>query len=189
MYDIIAIMGEAGSGKDSIMQGVLKQCPTLHEIVSCTSRPIREGEQEGVNYHYYSPTDFSTKIFKNEMLEYTIFNGWFYGTGFDSVEEDKLNIGVFNPEGIHKLLQRKDCNLKIFYVRASPKNRLLRQLNRESDPDVAEIVRRFKTDTEDFESFDFEYTEIPNNTWEEFENGIIKILTEAGIESPKDKID
>ena len=53
MYKVIALIGEAGSGKDTIMQGILIRCPTqFHEIISCTTRPIREGEKDGVNYHF-----------------------------------------------------------------------------------------------------------------------------------------
>ena len=58
MYKIIAIMGEAGTGKDTLMQRVLTADPTLHEIISCTTRPKREGEYEGVNYFYYTPERF-----------------------------------------------------------------------------------------------------------------------------------
>ena len=55
MYKIIAIMGEAGTGKDSLMQEILKLKPEFHEIISCTTRPMRQGEAEGVNYYYYTP--------------------------------------------------------------------------------------------------------------------------------------
>jgi guanylate kinase len=41
---IVALIGESGSGKDTFMQEVLKLRPDLHEIISCTTRPIREGE-------------------------------------------------------------------------------------------------------------------------------------------------
>jgi guanylate kinase len=41
MYKIIAIMGEAGTGKNSLMQEILKLKPELHEIISCTTRPMR----------------------------------------------------------------------------------------------------------------------------------------------------
>ena len=53
-YKMIALIGQAGAGKDSIMREVVKRCPGLHEIVSCTTRPMREGEKHGVNYFYYS---------------------------------------------------------------------------------------------------------------------------------------
>jgi guanylate kinase len=57
MYKIIALMGEAGAGKDTIFQSVLRHFENderVHEIVSCTSRPIRENETNGKNYHFYT---------------------------------------------------------------------------------------------------------------------------------------
>lgn len=52
-YKILAIIGEAGSGKDTLMQEVLKVNHNLHEIVSFTTRPPREGEKDGINYHLF----------------------------------------------------------------------------------------------------------------------------------------
>ena len=91
MYKIIVLMGEAGTGKDTVMQAILKQNPSLHEIISCTSRPIRDNETPGVNYYYYTPGEFQKKIENGEMLEHTIFNNWYYGTGYDSLNKDKIN--------------------------------------------------------------------------------------------------
>ena len=85
MYKIIAIIGEAGSGKDTIMKRVLEAAPHLHEIVSCTTRPPRDGEIDGVNYHFLTPDNFTSKVMNDEMLEYTMFNNWFYGTSYDSL--------------------------------------------------------------------------------------------------------
>ena len=103
MYNMIVLMDEAGAGKDSMMQAVLEKLAErghmadIHEIVSCTSRPMREGEAHGINYYYYHPNDFEMKIMNDEMLEFTRFNNWWYGTGYDSVRGDGVvNIGVFN---------------------------------------------------------------------------------------------
>lgn len=60
------------------------------------------------------------------MLESTVFNNWYYGTGYDSIDKDKINIGVFNPAGIKQLLVHPEVDLKIVYVRAADKTRLLR---------------------------------------------------------------
>ena len=50
---VIALFGKAGSGKDTILRALVKVDPDkFNEIVSCTTRPPREGEQEGVNYHF-----------------------------------------------------------------------------------------------------------------------------------------
>lgn len=83
MYKLIALVGKAGSGKDSIMRGVLNRLPHLNEVISCTTRPIREGERDGVNYFYLTTEDFHNKIINHEMVEYTNFNGWLYGTSTD----------------------------------------------------------------------------------------------------------
>lgn len=164
MYKIIAIMGEAGSGKDSLMQEILKLKPEFHEIISCTTRPKRQGEIEGVNYYYYTPEQFGDRVLHDEMLECTVFNDWFYGTSYDSVRSDCINIGVFNPTGVESLVARPDVDVKVIRVVAEDKTRLIRQLNREEWPDVREIVRRFNADWMDFDGVekDFEYIEVSN---------------------------
>lgn len=180
MYNIIAIMGEAGSGKDRTMQEVLKQNPTLHEIVSCTTRPMRQGEANSVNYFYYTPEQFGLKVLNGEMLECTVFNDWFYGTSYDSVRSDGvINIGVFNPTGVESLLARPDCDVLIFWVKTNDKIRLLRQLNREADPDVREVVRRFQADYDDFDNLEFDMTILPNNELSDLETNVKEILCQS----------
>ena len=147
-------MGEAGTGKDSLMQEILKLKPEFHEIISCTTRPKRQGEIEGVNYYYYTPEQFGDRVLHDEMLECTVFNDWFYGTSYDSVRSDCINIGVFNPTGVESLLARPDVDVKVIRVVAEDKTRLIRQLNREEWPDVREIVRRFNADWMDFDGID-----------------------------------
>ena len=164
--EIIAIMGEAGSGKDTVMQEVLKRRPDIHEIVSCTTRPPRDYEVEGVNYYFLSPEVFGQKVVNNEMLEATCFNDWFYGTSKDSLKPG-INIGVFNPEGVESILLHKDIKTTVYWVRTTDKNRLLRQLNREADPDVHEIIRRFKADWLDFSDIDFPHYILPNNNYDD----------------------
>ena len=179
MYKIIAFVGEAGCGKDTLMQRVLAARPgRFNEIVSCTTRPMREGEAEGVNYFYFTVPAFKEKITNGDMLEYTIFNNWYYGTSINSLRSDRPNIGVFNPAGIYSMLNRKDIELTIFRVKCDNKNRLLRQLNRESSPDVDEIIRRYATDRDDFKNLDFNYIEIENNCSVDLEPALKKILSQ-----------
>ena len=176
MYKIIALIGKAGSGKDTMMHKVLERNPNLHEIVSCTTRPRREGEVEGVNYFYLTPEQFGDKVLHDEMLEATCFNDWFYGTSYESLRSDVVNIGVFNPAGIESLLGRPDVEVHVFYIIASAKDRLLRQLNREKDPNVDEIIRRYKTDEQDFADLDFEYNVLYNEIYEDLNAGVEAIL-------------
>ena len=171
-YKILAIIGEAGTGKDTIMKGVLKKNPNIHEIVSCTTRPPREKEKDGVNYHFLTHEEFTNKILNNEMLEATVFNDWCYGTSYDSLDTNKVNIGVFNLAGIEALMEHKNIFIVCYYVRAADKQRLLRQLNREENPDVKEIIRRFSADNLDFSELQFHYNEIENNTLQDLDKNI-----------------
>lgn len=179
MYNIVAIVGKAGSGKDTILQRVLAEAPFLQEIVSCTTRPPRENEVQGINYFFYSEDEFYKKILYSEMLEYTEFNNWYYGTSIDSLDKNKINIGVFNPDGVKNLLT-KDCNLLIFWIDASDKTRLLRQLNRENEPNVKEIVRRFNTDEKDFSNIYFNTLILRNEVEEDLTNCSKEIVRQIG---------
>lgn len=176
MYKIIALMGKAGSGKDTMLHQLVEANPDFHEIISCTTRPQREGEVHGVNYFYLTPEQFGDKILHNEMLEATCFNDWFYGTSYESLRSDIINVGVFSPTGIESLLAHKDVEVEVFYIEASAKTRLIRQLNRENNPNVDEIIRRYKADEEDFFELNFSYKIIPNEYHEDLQMGMNTIL-------------
>ena len=175
---VIALIGEAGSGKDFLLRCVLSNFPTtFNEIISCTTRPMRMGEVDGKNYYFLTDERFQQLIKEDQMLETAEFNGWYYGTMKQALSEEKVNIGVFNPTGIRSLLKREDIELKVFYVRAPAKKRLIRQLNREDNPNVDEVIRRYTTDKEDFSKIDFEYYELTNETQEDLDNNVQEILS------------
>ena len=134
----------------------------LNPIISCTTRPIRENEIEGLDYHFISLTEFTRKVLKGEMLEATEFREWFYGTPLSSLVKDKINIGVFNPDGIKSLLADERLNVQVFEISAPDKQRLLRYLLRENNPDCAEMCRRYFTDEEDFSKIAFNRMLIEN---------------------------
>ena len=112
---------------------------------------------------YMTPEEFGARVLNGEMLECTEFNKWFYGTSYEALRSDCINIGVFNPAGVESMLHFPDIKVKVFYITASDKTRLLRQLNRESNPDVREIIRRYTADEIDFEDLsDIPHTVIVN---------------------------
>ena len=156
MYKIVTLTGKAGAGKDRMMQEVLKvlkeESPefAINEIVSCTTRPMREGEINGKNYYFLTHEEFAERLADGTMVEATIFNDWCYGSCLEHMNEDGINIGVYNPEGVGILQSIPDIMVYSIFVDAPDKVRLLRQLNREENPDVKEIVRRFGADEADF---------------------------------------
>lgn len=179
-YKIFALIGEAGSGKDTVMRNILEHEPLMfNEVISCTTRPPREGEAHGVNYYYYTEEEFADKVVMGEMLEVAHFNDWFYGTSYEALRSDVINLGVFNPTGIETMLSMPNIELTVFYIYAKDKTRLLRQLNREEDPDCMEIMRRYRTDLMDFEILEFDHTVLPNETKVDLQDAVNTICLAA----------
>lgn len=60
-YTIIAIMGKAGSGKDTLCRTLLEEPEFFNArpIISCTTRPIRDNEKDGVDYHFLTNDEFT----------------------------------------------------------------------------------------------------------------------------------
>lgn len=181
---IIALFGQSASGKDTLAKILAKQ-DNVFEIVSCTTRPMRDYEKDGVDYYFLTTEDFTKKVLNGSMLEATSFRDWFYGTTIDALQEDKINVGVFNIQGIECLL--KDDRLDVYpvYIVCEDKLRLQRSLDREVNPDCEEIVRRFLTDKQDFEDIPFEYYTHYNGCGVDPE-WIVSDLTRLGILSTLD---
>ena len=150
-YKIIALFGKSGAGKDTLQKYLIKKLPNSKEIISCTTRPKREYEKDGIDYHFLTDEQFANDIGNCNMLEATSFRGWFYGTRIDSLDKDKINIGVFNLEGIKCLLEDSRLEILPIHIIVPDKIRLIRSLNREKNPDCKEICRRFLSDEKDFE--------------------------------------
>ena len=182
MYKIVALIGESGSGKDTIMQNILKRYPMyFNEIINCTTRPRREGEINGVNYFFITPEEFAEKVLNYEMLEATTFNDWFYGTSYDALRSNCINIGVFNPDSIRAMDGNPELDITVYRIFCSDKTRLLRQLNRENNPNVEEIIRRYMADKEDFCDLEFQYTIVENNDEEDLDLATHAIMVDLGL--------
>lgn len=152
---ILALFGKSASGKDSIQKWIVSNYPRLtNKIVSCTTRPPRSGEQDGVDYFFLSDEEFAKKVLDGSMLEATSFREWFYGTALDQLDQKKINVGVFNITGIECILDDPRLEVVPVWIHASDKTRLKRSLNREDNPDCKEICRRFLADEKDFDEMD-----------------------------------
>ena len=165
-YKVVALFGESGSGKDTIQNAIVSACANMNKIISCTTRPKRDYEIDGKDYFFLDNFQFAQKVLDGSMLEATSFRAWMYGTPLDSLDKDKINIGVFNIAGIECLMEDPRLEIVPIYVEVSPKNRLMRALTREENPDCHEICRRFLADVQDFaklENDSFDYYGINND--------------------------
>ena len=145
---LIVISAPSGAGKTSVLFEVLKLHPEITFSVSATTRKPREGEKDGVNYHFLTEEEFEASIKKKELLEWNIVHGNKYGTFKSSVKEvldkgehiilDTDTVGAFNirkhfPEAI-----------LIFIIPPSP-DVLKERLEKRSTGSPENIKKRFET--------------------------------------------
>ena len=162
MGKIVYLMGKSSTGKDTIYKHLLSSNKIeLHTIVPYTTRPIRAGESNGVEYFFTDEDGFQQ--FKKdgkviEDREYHTFHGlWRYFTVDDGqiqLEDDNLYIMIGTLEAYLQLCDYfgKDKLLPVM-IELDDGVRLQRALNREKKqvhPKYEEMCRRFLADSEDF---------------------------------------
>lgn len=118
---LIVVSAPSGCGKDTIVKEVLsKMQDQVCLSVSMTTRPMRDGEIEGVNYYFVSSDEFKNKIENGEILEYTVYNGNYYGTPAEPVrkqlENGKTVILIIEVEGGENVKKLFPDALKVFII-------------------------------------------------------------------------
>ncbi len=148
------IIGKSGSGKDTYIKNLMRS--GVEPIVSYTTRPPREGEIDGVDYHFVSFDEFQHLIENDELTEYrtydTLVGGkkdtWYYGT--PRLNPQKEYIGVVTPEGVSAFIDvYENKYLNVIYMEVDDEVRKRRAMKRGSF-DETEWNRRVIADNLDF---------------------------------------
>lgn len=160
MRYIFYITGKSASGKDSIYTALMNdEKLNLSPIVLNTTRPMRDGEAEGKEYHFVDENEYQRLLKAGEVLECrtydTVHGPWRYFTVSSSVERSRdyyLGIGTLES---YKGLRDHFGGGRIIpiYVEVDDGDRLIRAIEREREsgkPDYREMCRRYLADDEDF---------------------------------------
>ena len=87
MGKLFVIMGKSATGKDSIYHEIVKRCPQLREIITYTTRPMREGETYGKEYYFVTKEEMYEMRENGKIIECreydTVLGPWFYFTADD----------------------------------------------------------------------------------------------------------
>lgn len=83
-HHFFVIMGPSGSGKTRVTEAVF---PSEYKVVSHTTRKIREGERDGVDYYFETPQEFEKLIQNDALVEYDFYHGNYYGVGKAAIFE------------------------------------------------------------------------------------------------------
>lgn len=147
MINIIAICGEASSGKSSTLDSLIKNYPTkYHKKVSHTTREKRKGEIDGVDYHFVSPNEFFELLLNDDIKEAVDFNGEIYGTAKSNLLDRGVNVGIFELEGIEILDEDININILPIYLKVNERERFIRAIKRDKNISIDDIYERYKID-------------------------------------------
>lgn len=140
---IIILSGPSGVGKGTVLKEVMRGDPSLRFSVSATTRPIRPGEVDGVNYFFMDKPRFEKMIADGELLEYASYAGNYYGTPEKAVD-DALAQGInvvleIEVQGALQVIERRRDAISIFVAPPSFSALRYRLLNRgDTAPEIAE---------------------------------------------------
>jgi len=84
---ILVLSGPSGAGKSSLIKKVEDKIGAFYFSISTTTRPIREGEIDGVHYHFVNQEEFKQDIKDEHFLEYALVHGNYYGTSIKPVKQ------------------------------------------------------------------------------------------------------
>ena len=160
MGKIYCVMGKSSSGKDTVYKKLKEQYKEFRLIVPYTTRPIREGEKDGVEYYFVDPEQFRAMKEDGKVIESRSYNTkcgiWTYFTADDGQIDlsaaDYLLIGTLVSYQALREYFGEEAIVPV-YLEVEDGLRLARTLERErrqEKPKYAEMCRRFLADEEDF---------------------------------------
>lgn len=161
MGKIFCLMGKSSTGKDTIYKALFEQNELgLKKIIPYTTRPIREGEQDGREYHFCTEEQVREFEKKDQIVELraydTVYGVWKYFTVDDGqinlAKDSYLLIGTLETYAKIRSFYGESQVVPI-YIEVEDGERLFRALTREREqkkPGYTELCRRFLSDTEDF---------------------------------------
>lgn len=160
MGKICYIMGKSSSGKDTIFKNLKERLPAFRTIILYTTRPIRAGETDGVEYYFVGEDRLKAMEEKGSIIEMRAYDTkcgvWKYFTAddgqIDLIKSSYLVIGTLQSYEDMCRYFGQDKMVPV-YVEVEDGIRLLRALERErmqTEPKYAEMCRRFLADEEDF---------------------------------------
>ena len=160
MSKIFYVMGKSSSGKDTIYKRLMEKNPDFRTVVPYTTRPVRDGEKDGVEYFFSDEAQLNEMQEAGKVIEVRSYNTrcgvWTYFTADDGrinlEEHDYLMIGTLVS---YQALKEYFGAEKIvpLYIQVEDGERLFRALEREQReavPRYTELCRRFLADEEDF---------------------------------------
>ena len=182
---VIGICGKSAASKDTTAARLVEEYKKLDipakKVISYTTRPPREGEIDGVDYHFVDRETFINMQCNHKFFEYNEFRDWKYGTAIGSFDNNCVNICVLNPSGMEKLnnyynMTRAFEACELFYLKVPFFIRFKRSVKREH-AFKWEFIRRAFADNHDFLDYDEYFGYMDNEHLLPYCNGRINFVS------------
>jgi len=183
---LLVLTGPAGSGKSTLCDRLVAAGVGFTRVVTSTTRAPREGEVNGVHYHFFTPEEFDARLAAGEFLEWAWVHGKRrYGTLAASVlgplllgKDLVMSVDVQGVESLRRIAEKnpflKRVMATVFIV--VDRERLLARMRERGKDDEAEIARRMATaEAELREAPKFDFT-IESRTRDEDFGALLAIL-------------
>ena len=161
MGRLYTVSGPAGVGKGTLVDLACAMDPSLFLSISCTTREVRPGEKDGVNYHYISEARFDQMVREDAFFEWVSVHGHRYGTPCEPVERalaaGRSAILEIDVQGSAQVKLRRSDTIRIFVLPPSWQALKSRLISRARDPlkDVAVRLKNAYHELEEGLKFDY----------------------------------
>jgi len=142
---ILILSGPSGCGKSSLVNEVLQKNDDIYFSISTTTREIRDGEKEGVNYYYISKEQFLREKEEGFFLEWAEVHGNFYGTSIKPIENalknDKLVIFDIDVQG-HEIVKKRYASILTSLFITTPNEKILKERLIKRKTDSIDVINQ-----------------------------------------------
>lgn len=180
---LLVLTGKTTAGKDTVMSLLLAKYPDLKRVVTTTSRKIRPGEQNMVDYNFVSEDEFKQKIANDDFIEYVNYAGNMYGTEKSQLNTDSDLIWRIDPSRAGQIKDLiKDKKLLVVYLTVDD-TVVYERLRRRGLPeeDIAKRMHEDKNFWEKYkDNYDFVVENVPGKL-DETINQVSEIIVKNDI--------
>lgn len=159
---ILILSGPSGCGKSTLLKEVYKNIDDYYFSISTTTRDIREGEKEGIDYFYVAKEEFQEDIKAGHFLEWAEVHGNYYGTSLKPIKKalskGKLVIFDIDVQG-HEIVRKKLDNVVTSVFITTPSLTELQSRLTSRATDSQEVIQRrienAKSEIKHFQKYDY----------------------------------
>ena len=159
---VFVISGPSGSGKGTIVKMVRERCPEIGLAVSATTRAMRPGETEGVEYYFKTREQFEEMAARGEFLEYAPYKGELYGTLKSELERITgegrdliLEIEVQGAAQVRELLGDRVVSVMLIAPSGEEQRRRLLGRGTDTEEQIDERMRRAREEIREAHLYDY----------------------------------